>query len=431
MSIRTVALGILLMTTTALTAAETSLPGRTFPEWFGLQVKTSYDDAADLDAVAAAGARFMRRGCYWAPTEIEPGVYDWSDTDRLVDTAEAAGLRWIAVLYGNPNEELHERDATGGIQTEEGRAGFAAFCAAAAARYAGRGVIWEIWNEPNTQTFWRKKTKQKGDGGNSSIFAQEYVALVQAVVPAMKAADPGCYVVGGSLSNYWSKSYEWTEHCFRMGILDTDIDGWSVHPYGVRSPEEHAAGHELIRGLMRDIHGSELPLLNTERGFAVKQTHEGWSGGSLERAREFQAWHLVRQVVLDAMCDVRLSLWYEFKGDTFGFFNDDGSARPVARACATMVTELDGRTFVERLPTDSEQDYLLAFDRVDGDRLIVAWTAPLAGKAPDAAFPHTIELPLTGDGPWVQVSIDGASSKLLEPRIDLSGSPVFIRAPAP
>ncbi len=42
-------------------------------------------------------------------------------------------------LYGGGN--AHHFDA--------GRAAFARFAAAAARHYRGKGIIWEIWNEPN------------------------------------------------------------------------------------------------------------------------------------------------------------------------------------------------------------------------------------------------------------------------------------------
>ena len=107
-------------------------------------------------------------------------------------------------------------------------------------------MLWEIWNEPNVRTFWRKSGTH-----NSEEFAAEYTALVQAVAPAMLKADPGCFVMAGSVSNYWEPSYAWTEHCFKKGILTSGIRGWSTHPYGVSTPEEFAVGHARMRELLK------------------------------------------------------------------------------------------------------------------------------------------------------------------------------------
>src|SRR5690606_11061840 len=124
--------------------------------------------------------------------------------------AKQKGYRVVACLFGN--NTLHEDDGRGGIQTAAGRAAFAAFAAAAAEHYKHHDLLREIWNEPNVRTFWRK------DGmHNSDPFAQEYTDLVKAVAPAMLKADPGAFIMAGSVSNYWQPSYEWTEACFKKG----------------------------------------------------------------------------------------------------------------------------------------------------------------------------------------------------------------------
>lgn len=142
--------------------------------------------------------------------------------------ADKLSLTVVGVLFSN--NKLHKVDPQGGIQTEAGRQGFAAFGAALAKQYKNQPVIWEVWNEPNTRGFWRKDGEH-----NSPEFAAEYTALVNTVAPAMIAADPDCFVVAGSISNYWDPSYRWTESCFKGGILNSGIKGWSVHPYGVKA----------------------------------------------------------------------------------------------------------------------------------------------------------------------------------------------------
>src|SRR5690606_34757278 len=104
--------------------------------------------------------------------------------------------------------------------------------------------------------------------------------------------DPGAFIMAGSVSNYWQPSYEWTEACFKKGILQSGIRGWSVHPYGVKSPEEFAIGHGKTRALLKQYGAPDMPMINTERGFAIKKPQgqleqEGWSGGELERLRDY------------------------------------------------------------------------------------------------------------------------------------------------
>ena len=290
---------IALMVAAGVVAYADALPRPGVPDSCGIQLKTHNFTVETLDHVHRLGFRIVRRGFYWKTVEQQKGVYDFSAYDAQMAHARELGLIVVGTLFsGNP---LYGEDR-GGVLTEEGRAGFASFAAAAAKHYKDQHVLWEVWNEPNVRTFWRK------DGThNSEPFAAEYTALVKATVPAMLAADPDAFVMAGSVSNYWEPSYQWTEFCFRGGILESGIKGWSVHPYGVKTPEEFGIGHARTRELLRKYGAPDMPLLDTERGFAVKESEEGWSGGSPERAREFQAWHFVRQFLVDQMHGVALT----------------------------------------------------------------------------------------------------------------------------
>lgn len=422
-----IALAAVLACAGTLPAAD--LPDLTVPNTLGIQIKTSAPE--DMRQVAQLGVRLMRRGFYWDQIEREKGVYDFSGYDAMMDTADALGVRIIGCLFAN-GKKLYEPAAPHpgrAIQTEAGRQGFAAWAAACAAHFKGRNIYWEIWNEPNVQTFWRKGKH------NGEEFADEYSRLVLATAPAMLRADPDAFIMAGSVSNYWEPVYAWTEHCFKRGVLGSGIRGWSVHPYGVRTPEEHAAGggggHERMRALMRQHNkGVELPLINSERGFSVSKTNEGWSGGSEERALEFQAWHLVRQYMIDLMTGTRGTIWYEWGGAEFGLLGKDGQPRPAHRACRALVDRLNGFAYVERIDVGAPLDYLLAFRHPDGRRMLVAWTAPPPGKSPDAYVAHSVALPAAAQRATAVFDLYGAESALPGeaggPALRLTGAPQYV-----
>src|SRR5690606_25222921 len=117
---------------------------------------------------------------------------------------------------------------------------------------------------------------------------------------------------------------------------------------------------------------------------AVKQTHDGWSGGSLEQALIFQGWHFVRQFMLDQLNGVNFTIWYEWDGDKFGLVEtDSGEPRPAYAAAKEMLTRLDGYRLKGRLETDSDLDYVVEWVNRSGDRTLVVWTAPPPGLQPD------------------------------------------------
>ncbi len=398
------------------------IPKAGFPQSCGIQLKSHNFTADTLNHVHKLGFRVVRRGFYWSTIEPEKGTYDFSNYDEQMKQASRLGLTVVGVLFGN--NSLYEDDGKGGIQTEEGRQGFARFAAALAKHYKNQNVLWEVWNEPNVRTFWRKDGKH-----NSNEFAAEYTALVKEVAPAMLKADPNCFVMAGSVSNYWEPSYQWTESCFKKGILKTGIRGWSVHPYGVKTPEEFAIGHARMRELLKEYGKPDFPILNTERGFAVKETAEGWSGGSIERAREFQAWHVVRQYLIDQLYGVTLTVWYEWDGEKFGI-SDEGGSRPAYKACQVMFKQLNGYQFVRRISSDSKHDYVLLFRNKSGQQKLVVWTAPPPGGTPDEAVSHQVALELV-EGPSIEVTnLDGKAKKYPTGlRLTLRGGPQYLAFP--
>ena len=404
------------------------LPDMTVPASCSVQLKENNKDAANLDLVRDAGFAYVRRGFLWSNIEKTPGVYDFATYDALVANAEARGLKVLATLaLGNP---LYPH-----VREPQGREAYTRYAAATVAHFRTNAVIWELWNEPNTMTFWGRH----GRKGNSEPYADEYVALVKAAVPAMRAADPACTILAGSVSCLWKDSFEWQTYCFRKGILTTGIDGWSVHPYSTKSPEDYEDGYAHVRALMRDIAGvTNMPLLNTERGFPLGKA-EGFAGGDPALAAQYQARHLVRQYMMDLLLGVRLTNWYEWSGkEGFSLFSGTpaaGKPMPALDAARVMIGQLRGYTLTERLPLEAPRDYVLRFTDRKGASKLVAWTAPAAGQPPDKTNPHDVTVPVktTGSLETVQIYGERGSVGVKDGRITLSltGAPQYISVPAP
>lgn len=361
------------------------LPEPGFPQCAGVQLKGDTCDDATLEDVAKIGFRIVRRGFHWNAVEKEKGVYDFSKFDPQMKKCKALGLTVIVCLFGN--NALYE-DSPKAVTTEAGRKGYAAFAAETAKHYAGQPVIFEIWNEPNVQTFWRKGQH------NSPEFAKEYSDLVNEAVPAILKAVPDAFVVAGSVSNYWEPSYEWTESCFRNGVLKSGIRGWSVHPYGVKTPEEFKVGHDRTKELLKKYGAPDLPIVDTERGFTVQKntdiTIEGWSGGDAAKASDYQSWHIVRQFLVDQIEGIRLTSWYELKGSEGFALYEGGKPRPALLAIKELLAELSGYRFEKLVRTECPEDRLAIFVNKEGARKLVAWTAAKPGASPDETAFHAV-----------------------------------------
>ena len=104
----------------------------------------------------------------------------------------------------------------------EWRQDYTNFAAAAAANFKGQGNLYELWNEPNGQA----------DG---SQIVDNYMAFVQQVAPAIRAADPTAPILGPAinLNNTSSEGVSgtnWLTGCLQQGLLNY-VDAVSLHPY--------------------------------------------------------------------------------------------------------------------------------------------------------------------------------------------------------
>lgn len=403
------------------------LPPPVIPAGVGVQLKPNNFTIETIDQVHAAGFRVIRRGFYWNAVEKQKGVYDFSDYDAQMEHARKLGMTVVGCLFSH--NKLYPGGDKTGFHNEEERKGFAAFAAAAAERYKDYPVLWEIWNEPNVRTFWGQHGTH-----NTEQFADEYTALVKEVVPAMLKANPDAFVMAGSVSNYWQPSYNWTEYCFQKGILKTGIKAWSVHPYGVKTPEEFAIGHKITRDLLKKYGAPDMPMLNTERGFTITERDEGYSGGSKERALEFQAWHVVRQYMADLMAQVPLTVWYEWGGNEGFGLVENGQARPALEAAKVMIQQLNGYRLSHRVDTGHELDYVLVFKNDKGEQKLVVWTAPPATMEPDKAYPHEVQINLGANASVQVVDLLGNASTATADggslRVKVSGAPQYLQIPS-
>ena len=403
------------------------LPEPGFPQCAGVQLKPDTWNDATIQDVAKLGFRLVRRGIYWSAVEKEKGVYDFSKFDREMKTCKDLGLTVVICLFGN-NNTLYDDPSAKAITTEAARRGYAGFAAAAASHYADQPVVFEIWNEPNVQTFWRKGQH------NSAEFAKEYSDLVNVTVPAMLKANPDAFVVAGSVSNYWEPSYQWSEHCFRNGVLKSGIRGWSVHPYGVKTPEEFKVGHDRMKELLAKYGAPKMPLVDTERGFTAQKnddiTLEGWSGGDLSKVTDYQAWHIVRQFLVDQIEGLPFTSWYELKGNEGFALYKDGKPQPALEAFLTMMKELDGYHYASSMKAESPRDRLAIFVNASGARKLVAWTTPAPGGSPDETKVHDVVV--RGGAPAAEtVNLRGKkTSAAIGIGLHLTGAPQFVALPA-
>jgi hypothetical protein len=330
---------------------------------------------ADYDLVAASGAGIVRTNLYWSDVETSPGVYDFSAYDPIVANLVSRNLTPMLILgYGNP---LY----SGGSPVPAPatwKAAFVNYAKAAAAHYQGKGILWEIWNEPDGGTFWVPPSPN------------DYANLVIAASPAIRAADPSGAVIGGATSGV-----DWTfvQAIAQAGVLPY-VDAISVHPYRHTEPETVLQDLATLRAVMESAAPAcarQTPILSSEWGYSTT-----WNTGprATDSAQQ-QGYFLQRAWLMGSYVGLPVSIYYDYKDDgtdptnpedNFGTLNADASMKPAYQSAQGLATALQGFTFSHPIPTASAAAYSMLF--LSGSEVaVVNWTDDAAVITDPANIP--------------------------------------------
>jgi polysaccharide biosynthesis protein PslG len=350
-------------------------PQPTVQESVGINIHFIDPQPGEMKMLEATGVRWVRMDFDWSLIERAKGQYDFTAYDRLVALLEYYRIRPVFILcYANA---LYDQGLS--PHTEEGVQAFARWAAASVTHFKGRGIVWEIYNEPNF--FWRPKPN-----------AEAYIKLALAVGEAIYETAPGEDYIGPAGSGV---DLLFLEACFKAGLLNY-WSGVSVHPYRQANPEAATADFMVLRSLIRRYAppGKQIPILSGEWGYSTSSDRTGIS-------EQTEGKLLPRQWLNNLANDVPLSIWYDWHDDGpdpkerehhFGIVHFSYHAtrdpvydpKPAYQAARTLTTLLDGFRFNKRLVVGRSNDYALLFSKGEAVRLVV-WTTD--------SRPHPVSIP--------------------------------------
>ena len=347
------------------------LPSLVVPDGLGVNIHFTDPQPGEMEMIVDGGFRWIRMDFVWIAMEREKGVYDFSAWDRLVKALDAHKIRAVFILdYSNP---LYD----GGLSpsSDEGRAAFARWAAAAVRHFRNHGILWEMWNEPNIPQFWKPKPD-----------VEQYAKLALAVGRAIREAEPGELYIGPATS---CMDFAFLEGCFKAGVLEY-WSAVSVHPYRQEGPETVAPDYAKLREMIDQYapKGKSIPILSGEWGYS-----SGW--GNFDETKQGKM--LPRQWLTNLANDVPLSIWYDWHDDGqdpkepehhFGTVLNPYAAgktpiyqpKPAYLAAQTLTRTLAGFRFQKRLPVGGAEDYVMAFAKGDDVRWVV-WTMAATSRA--------------------------------------------------
>lgn len=354
--------------------------GPSIPGNIGVDIHFTSPQPGEMQELAGAGAHWIRMDLTWAQTERVKGEYDFSAYDKLLAALAPYHIRPLLILgYAN---KFYDQGLP--PHTEAGRAAFARWAAAAALHFHGRGVVWEMWNEPNYIRFWKPKPN-----------VGDYILLALATGEAIQEADPGATMIGpgGALIDL-----RFLAACFQAGLLNY-WSGVSVHPYRQLDPETVQRGLLAVRFLIARYAppGKKIHVITSEWGYSST-----WKYDHMDE--QTQARMLAREWLIETANGVPLTIWYDWRDDgadpvdpeahfglvRFPYLTGRASnqavfaQKPAYQAARTLTHALAGYRFTRRLAIGGSGDYVLLFTR-GGDARLAAWTTS------DAS--HTVVIP--------------------------------------
>lgn len=331
----------------------------------GVNVNTYSMPVPHYGMIRNAGIRYIRRDMAWSEVEQTLGVYRWHTFDRLVAETEASGRRMMFILdYSN---KLYSSTSPRDPLTIQAYANFAR---AAVERYKGRGIVWEVWNEPNHPVFWKPVPN-----------IDEYFALAKAACIAIRQVAPREMVIAPALSGV---DFEWLEGLFQRGLLPY-IDGVSVHPYRAGVPETVLDDYAKLRALIARYN-------NTNRDIVIVNSEWGVTPGFLGHLWIDQEQHPIRIYFAALLAKIPISIhfnWIDLGTDQTVPYNRFGlltTGLKTKRSYARFKfynDRLSGYRFVSRLHVADDREFLLLFTN-GTDEQLVAYTSRDALKVDTA-----------------------------------------------
>lgn len=161
---------------------------------YSVQTFLWWDDGSTgmiLDWVRMMQFTHIKHTFAWRDIEPRPEVWDFFNSDRIMDAVEEKDLRLIVRLTDAPEWASANPPGDGAVDTPPTDLdAWGRFCETIAGRYAGRVAGYQIWNEPNLSREW----------GGQPPDAAAYVELLRVCGEAIRRADPDAVLISAGLA---------------------------------------------------------------------------------------------------------------------------------------------------------------------------------------------------------------------------------------
>jgi len=325
----------------------------------------------NLDRIRHGGIASIRDEVGWGAVEREKGKLVMPEQfDAYVRRAADQGVSVLLILdYANRFYDDGDRP-----RSPEAIEGFCRYAEFVVRHFGKRVRLYEIWNEWDISIGMPQQYRKGGS-------AEDYVKLLKAVYPRIKAADPGVTVMAGACTSGGVKK-GWLEETVKLGALDS-CDAISIHSYNYsdkfpqRGPEACSAWMTGVQEMLRKYKGRDVPFYVTEMGWP---THVGKNGTDPELSGSY----LARLYLLARTSPSFKGIWWydfqddgwkpEYNEDNFGLVRPDLTAKPAYDVLKNISPVVANGQYIDRLSAKDENLWVLRF-KAGREDCWVLWSA--------------------------------------------------------
>lgn len=140
---------------------------------------------------------WIKQQVRWGVFSPAPDQFDWSGFDRVINAANAKGLKVMlsivtAPQWSHPNLQPTADDPGAINAPPDDLNAYANFVGQVIDRYQGKIHAIEVWNEENIDAEWRSVPQ--------SVNPEKYVEMLKLAYQTIKAKDPNIIVISGALA---------------------------------------------------------------------------------------------------------------------------------------------------------------------------------------------------------------------------------------
>lgn len=152
-----------------------------------------WDRKKTVEMAREGGIRYAKQQFMWSYIEPEPGNFEWSDYDEIVDLYRQNDIEVIARLdwpprWVQPAEWAGRPSRLDWNVPPADLQDYARFVAAVAEHFRGRVRFYQIWNEPNLVSEW-------GFNPSHPVDPKEYAHMLRVASRAIREADPNAVIL--------------------------------------------------------------------------------------------------------------------------------------------------------------------------------------------------------------------------------------------